>query len=125
MRRRITSSHPEHGAVPAHTWFTEFAEIDAFVQSTAHPSHSAQNGSGKFGAGKGEISGDKSGDDDDDDDGDDDGDGDGDDDDDDDDDAVFIDLVAPYTPTYGRSSDDFTVAVSVFVSTSLLESVHS
>ena len=125
MRRRITSSHPEHGAVPAHTWFTEFAEIDAFVQSTAHPSHSAQNGSGKFGAGKGEISGDKSGDDDDDDDGDDDGDGD--DDDDDDDDAVLIELVAPYTPTCGRSSDDFTVvfAVSVFVSTSLLESVHS
>ena len=117
MRRRITSSHPEHGAVPAHTWFTEFAEIDAFVQSTAHPSHSAQNGSGKFGAGKGEISGDKSGDDDDDDD--DDGD------DDDDDDAVLIELVAPYTPTCGRSSDDFTVAVSVFVSTSLLESVHS
>jgi|TARA_B100001769_G_C21963719_1_gene518504 hypothetical protein len=113
MRRRITSSHPEHGAVPAHTWFTEFAEIDAFVQSTAHPSHSAQNGSGKFGAGKGEVSGDKSGDDDDDDD--------------DDDDAVLIELVAPYTPTCGRSSDDFTVvfAVSVFVSTSLLESVHS
>ena len=120
MRRRITSSHPEHGAVPVHTLFTEFAEIDAFVQSTAHPSHSAQNGSGKFGAGKGEISGDKSGDDDDDDDGDDDGDGgDG------DDDAVLIELVAPYTPTCGRSSDDFTVAVSVFVSTSLLESVHS
>ena len=111
MRRRITSSHPEHGAVPAHTWFTEFAEIDAFVQSTAHPSHSAQNGSGKFGAGKGKVSGDKSGDDDDDDD--------------DDDDAVLIELVAPYTPTCGRSSDDFTVAVSVFVSTSLLESVHS
>jgi hypothetical protein len=121
MRRRITSSHPEHGAVPAHTWFTEFAEIDAFVQSTAHPSHSAQNGSGKFGAGKGEVSGDKSGDDDDDDD------DDGDDDDDDDDDVVLIELVAPYTPTCGRSSDDFTVvfAVSVFVSTSLLESVHS
>jgi len=47
IRLKITSSQPEHGAVPAHAFpSTAFAAIEATVQSTAHPLHFAQNGNG-------------------------------------------------------------------------------